>query len=450
VNTRRVALFLLLALTGARLTAEERPPQGPLPEAGSLRPSDDRLLTLADLESLALQHHPTLVQAEMLVRAAEGACLQAGLYPNPVAGYRGEEIGDEGKAGQQGGFVSQQIITGHKLQLGRAVASHRVEEARLAWEAQRRRVLNDLRARYYEVLVAQQTVDLDEQLLRIGQEGAQTAEQLFRAQEVGRTDVLQAGIEADTARLQLENARNQFEAAWRQLAVAAGVPHLPLSRLAGSLEADLADLTWEQSLAKLLAESPELARARSAVERARCELDRQCALRQPDVEATAAVQFDNASRDTFASVELGVPLPIFNRNQGNIVRAQADLVAAEKEVERVRLALIDRLSAAFFRYANARRQAVIYAKEILPKAQQSLELTRTGYRQGQFDYLTLLTAQRTYFRTNLQYIQSLRELRLSLVDIEGLLLRGGLQEPAPPAGGAEAPAGPAGSAAPSE
>ena len=63
----------------------------------------------------------------------------------------------------------------------------------------------------------------------------------------------------------------------------------------------------------------------------------------------------------------------------------------------------------------------------------SLDLVASGYRQGQFDYLTLLTAQRTYFRVNLAYLESLRQFHTSRVAIEGLLLSGGLQK----GGGAE-------------
>ncbi len=79
--------------------------------------------------------------------------------------------------------------------------------------------------------------------------------------------------------------------------------------------------------------------------------------------------------------------------------------------------------------ANARQQIEQYKTEILPDATSSLDLTRQGYQQGEFGYLELLTAQRTYFRVNLAYLESLRELWTSAVQIEGLLLTGGLAPP---------------------
>ena len=106
-------------------------------------------------------------------------------------------------------------------------------------------------------------------------------------------------------------------------------------------------------------------------------------------------------------------------------------MAAENDLRRLELKLRDRLAVAFQRYSNARQQADKYAKSVLPSARESLELVTNGYRQGEFPYLVLLNAQRTFFRVNLAYLQSLRELRTSAVAIEGLLLSGGLDTDAP-------------------
>jgi cobalt-zinc-cadmium efflux system outer membrane protein len=101
-------------------------------------------------------------------------------------------------------------------------------------------------------------------------------------------------------------------------------------------------------------------------------------------------------------------------------------MAAENEVQRLELQLRNRLAAAFQRYENARQQVEKYSKNVLPTAKESLDLVVAGYRQGEFPYLTLLTAQRTYFRVSLRYLESLRDLRASTVAIDGLMLSGGL------------------------
>ena len=385
-------------------------------------------LTLDDLEQIALSWNPTLVQARMAVRAAQGRYVQAGLYPNPEIGYAGADVGIEGTAGQQGAVLGQEIVTSGKLRLGRAVASYEVQQVRYGWEMQQWRVLNDVRAGYYEVLLAQKMIEVNEDLARIGEEGVNVTEQLRAAMEVGRADVLQARIEAQMAKLNLNEARDYHRAAWRRLAAVLGRPEMEPAPLAGDVDEDPAEFNWEETLTQLLTQSPELGQARAGVERARCELAYQYAQRIPNFGVGVGAKYDHAARNALADVEVILPLPLFNRNQGNIINAQADLIAAQHEVRRVELSLHDQLAATFEQYANARRQVKTYASSVLPDAKASLDLIGAGYREGEFGYLVLLTAQRTFFHVNLNYLANLRELWTRSVELEGLLLRGGLDE----------------------
>ena len=348
-----------------------------------------------------------LAQAAAGVQAARGQYVQAGLYPNPVIGYQASEIGDEGRAGQQGAFVSQEIVTAGKLELSRNVASQEIRQAECVWQSQRFRVLSDVRRSFYDVLVAQRAMELSQQLVRIGEEGVKLTEALIKAKEVARVDVLQARIEADSAKIFLEKARNRHAAAWRGLVAVVGDPMMPPAPLAGDLLDGMAQLGWEDTLSRLLAESPQLAVARAGVDRAEAALCRACAERTPNLDVQTSVQYDNATRDTIAGVQVGVPLPIFNRNQGNICKAQAELAAAQQEVARVQLALQQRFALVFEQYATAYGQVEKYRGDILPNAQESLKLVSAGYRQGEFSYLVLLTAQRTYFQTSLAYLDVL-------------------------------------------
>src|SRR5262249_21844114 len=135
--------------------AKSTPPQAvevvPAPNAAAHFPSGGRPLTLAALEAHALANHPTLAQAAARGGAARADAFQAGLWRNPVAGYLGSEIGNEGRAGQQGFFVSQEFVTGGKLQLSRQTALQVAQRREFELAAQRFRVLNDVRIQFYEV-----------------------------------------------------------------------------------------------------------------------------------------------------------------------------------------------------------------------------------------------------------------------------------------------------------
>jgi cobalt-zinc-cadmium efflux system outer membrane protein len=130
-----------------------------------------------------------------------------------------------------------------------------------------------------------------------------------------------------------------------------------------------------------------------------------------------------------ANVQVGIPVPVFNRNQGNKRAAEAEWIAACREVERIELDLQDRLAVAYRRYSNAFQQSERYSQKIVPKADRSLDLVTNGYEKGQVEYLTLLTAQQTYVQVTLAYINSLRELRTATAIIEGQLLSGSLRNP---------------------
>jgi outer membrane protein, heavy metal efflux system len=380
--------------------------------------------TLAEFQAVALGSHPALGKAAARISAAQGRWLQAGLYPNPSVGYVGDEIGNEHAAGMHGAMVSQELVRGGKLGLSRDVACREVQQARQQFEAERQRVLNDVSIEFYNVLTAQRAEELADELLKLGERGAEATEQLFNAQEASRVELLQAQIEVESARVASEAAKNRYRAAWQRLAAAIAMPEMQPARLEGDLLEELPGIDWQESLERVLATSPELGAARVAVDRARARVRREQVEPIGNLSIEAGVMHDFASRDDFATVRAMVPLPWHNRNQGNIQEAGAEVRGAMAEVMRLELELQKRLSVAFERYANARFQVDRYSQSILPNAKKSLDLVTVGYRQGEFNFLTLLTAQRTYFQTNLAYLSAVRELRESTIVIEGLLITG--------------------------
>jgi cobalt-zinc-cadmium efflux system outer membrane protein len=379
-------------------------------------------LTLDDLEAMALANNPTLASAASRIQAARGQWTQVGLPPNPVIGYSGDEIGNEGRAGQQGGFVGQQIVTGGKLRLSRSVAAQEIQVAEAQLEAQRLRVANDVRINFYDVLVTQRRIEIGQDIVQIGERAIEAVEKFLQVGESNRVDLLQARVEVNSARILMENARNDHEATWRKLAAAVGMPDMQPAPLAGDLQSDVADITFASALQRLLENSPELAAAQVNVSRARQAVARARAEAVPNVDLQAGVQYDNATEDTIANVQVGLPIPVWNRNQGGIRRAEAELATARNETQRMELNLQHRLASAYQRYANARQQVTTYKEQILPDAQTSLDLVTQGYQQGEFGYLALLTSQRTYFQTNLAYLEAVRQLRESAIAIDGLLL----------------------------
>jgi cobalt-zinc-cadmium efflux system outer membrane protein len=339
----------------------------------------------------------------------------------------GNEIGDDGTAGMQGGFVGQEFVTGGKLRLDQAKAAQEVRESQFLFDAQELRVLNDVRLRFYDSLVAQRQVELTDELVRISKQLVNFSQRLLAAQQLSKNDVLLSEIEAEESEILADNAHNEHTETWRRLAAVVGATDLDPQPLAGDLDRDIPDYDWEESYARAVVLNPELSAAEARVSRARIAIVRARQQNVPNVNVMLSAAHKNSNHNDVAGVQVGFPLPILDRNQGNIFAAESELIAASNSVRRIELELQDRLAQALRRYANAYQQANRYKQEILPRAQQSLDLVTRGYASGQVDFLTLLTSQRTYIRVNLAYLSTLDDLWQAATLIEGQLLSGSLQ-----------------------
>jgi outer membrane protein, heavy metal efflux system len=387
-------------------------------------------LNLTELENMALSHNPVIARAGAQISAAQGHWVQSGLPPNPRLGYIADEMGAEGSAGKQGGFVAQEFVLGHKLALSRKAAAWEIQRAEQELEAERLRVLTDVRTAYYDVLIAQERRELAASLVGISEQAVQSAELLFKGQEVSEADPLRARVEAERARIVWENADAQLREAWRRLAAVTGVPELQMARLEGDLDPSQLELSWDDALQRVLTQSPEVAAALANVEAAQWSVRRACAQAVPNVDAMAVVSRDTLNGDTLTGVEIGVPLPLLDRNQGGIMQAQGRAAAARRDVDRVVLGLQARLAEVFQRHDMARAQADRYARPggIIDGAEQTLKLIRAGYEVEEFGVLDLLSAQRSYFEARLAYLDALRSWWDAVLEIQGLLLQNSLAD----------------------
>ena len=145
--------------------------------------------------------------------------------------------------------------------------------------------------------------------------------------------------------------------------------------------------------------------------------------RVPDLEVRVRPFYSFPDQNAQATIEIGGALPIFNRNQGNIRAAQAELALMQAEARKVELQLGERLAMAFEQFQSARQQVESYRQDILPAARRSLDLIRLAYSKGQAktDYTSVLQAQRTLIEAELGYVRALGQLWKAVAEIRGLL-----------------------------
>lgn len=394
-------------------------------------------LRLADLEKIALEKNPTIAQAAANIRAAQGRTKQAGLYPNPTVGLSAEEVspGPVIRGGEWGAFIGQDIVTAGKLGLNRRIAQQDVTRAEIDAEAQKRRVLNSVRILFYQAMAAQRKLEVRTRLASLVQDAVATSAQLQNVGQADLPDVLEIEVEQHLAELAVISAKNEQEQIWQQLTSVIGDPSLKITALEGNLD-QLPEIQIEPTFAALLQQSPDVKTAQAEIARSEAALRRAQVEKIPNIELRGGVRYNRELLEAGGRpvgmegfFDVGVRIPLFDRNQGNVEAARARVDRAQREVDRVRLTLRSRLASAFREYQDLRNIVLRYHDEMLPRARKAYELYLASFRQMAAAYPQALIAQRTLLQLQEDYDRALAGAWARAVEIQGLLLQGGLNAP---------------------
>ena len=121
-------------------------------------------------------------------------------------------------------------------------------------------------------------------------------------------------------------------------------------------------------------------------------------------------------------VDIGIEIPLFNRNQGNLAAARAELDRSALEVERVRLSLRSRFAAAYQEYKSGLNRVQKYRGEILPRAERAYELYAASFRNMAAAYPQVLIAQRNQLQLEAEFLEAMERLSETAARIRGFLV----------------------------
>ena len=404
--------------------------------------SEQKTITLEELQQMALQNNPTFKQSAANIQAAEGRKKQSGLYPNPTVGYQGEQIrGGSFHGGEQGFFLQQDIVLGGKLGLNRKIFDQELKQAETEAEEQKLRVVTNVRMSYIQALAAQQTLELRQHLSQLADDAVETSHQLSNVGQADSPDVLESEVEAQQAQLAVAMAEQNQQRVWKALAAVVGNPRLPFVRLEGRLE-DTPPVNADELVEKIVNESPAVRIAELGVLRAEAALARAKREPIPDLQIRGGLQQNGEllSEPSGRSVglqgfaDVGVRIPIFNRNQGNIATAKADAERAKREVERVKLVLRERAASVVQNYTFSQTAVDRYKNQMIPRAQKAYEMYTKKYQEMAAAYPQVLIAQRTLMQLEVSYITALENFATSSLSLQSYLLTDGLEAPSQPGG----------------
>ena len=361
-----------------------------------------------------------------------GKAIQAGLYPNPTVRYAADQIGVEGTPGEfHGGIISQEIVRAGKLRLSRAKFLQRVQAAEALAVAQQFRVCNDVAIHYYQLLALKQKIKIKTELLKSLEDRAVTTREAYQMGQANNAALRKSNVDLRRSNLELLQLNNQSQQTLRTLSALVGAE---LSDVDGVLEGLPTDVDFDGLLYALYENSPELLAAKSKLEGDRITIQREQVEPIPNLNLEGGAGYDFETGETVAVAGVSIRLPIFDRNQGTIQQARADMARQCAEIARIQARLKQDLSAEYQKYVTATQYLQHYREFILPDLREAYRLTLESYQANRETWENVLMNQQDYYQARMEYIHWLTEWRSSEVLLDGMLLRGGLmaaQNPTP-------------------
>ena len=394
------------------------------PDEASSESAPDTLTLQAALR-LALKQNPQLLAVGWEVRAREAATLQAGLWPNPEAEAELEEFAGTGpltgfKSAEIGLSLGQIFPLGGDIRAARDEAAARRDLSGWEYESARLHVVTRTRQFFVDVIASQARLVTADSLLELAMDFERTVSDRVEAGKVSPLELSRAEIVRTNAELSRHRAAQHLQATREQLTTMWGSGISNLRFVVGRLEIPDVVPDWEV-IERMVVRNPEVARWAAEMRLRASRLEKARAERIPDPLLRVGPTRFRGTGEMAVKAALSIPVPLFDRKQGAIQEAryrlregEAGRMAARSEVHRA-------IAETYTEMTTARTTAERLRLEIVPAAREMFEKTREGYREGKFDLLTLIDAQRTLFEASNRYLDALRDYHWYRAELEGLI-----------------------------
>lgn len=369
-------------------------------------------LTLEDAVRQAVGASPLLQGAMASLNAAQGTEMQAGALPNPELGIEAENLAGSGdyrgtRAAEYTYSLSQKVELGGKRAARRSVASAERAAVGEAFQAARLDLVRDVTVAYGNVLVAQEKLRLVETREVLAKEVLTNVSQRVSAARDPLIYKSQADGALATTVLARQSAQRNLLLAKVKLANlwGGGVIAQPLE-MAVLISVSVPEPL--ESYQARLASNPNLTRLTHVREARDATWRFEKAQNIPDPAVSFGVRDFKESGEQALVVGVSVPIPVFNRNRGNISRANAEIVVAEQDKRSAELAAGEELQETWQEWEAAYMESKELRGRIIPAAETALRLSREGYARGRFSFLEILNAQRTLADAQEQHLEALQ------------------------------------------
>ena len=422
------ATGLLIALTAGAAFAQALPAVQDTVNSG-LQAEAAALLTPQKAIALALDGNLDLAIARREIEATQGQVIQGQARPNPELAYLLED--QRAQTRTQSVQINLPIEMGGK-RAARITAAERgrdiaVEELNVRRVEVRAAVI----AAFFETLAAQERAALAQASADLARRATDAVAKRVAAGKVSPVEETKARVAEAGVRVELAQAQSEQRSARARLASLLGANPPRFTQVAGSV-GDLPVIPSLDDIQQRLSASSALRRARLEVERRRSLADVERSKQTPDITVSLGVKRPNELQRNQLMLGVSVPLPLFDRNQGNLLEALKREDKARDELQALNVRLDTEVLQARERLASVRGEIDVLQREVLPGAKSAYDAATVGFENGKFNFLEVLDAQRTYFAAKSQYLKALAEAHRAAADMDRVI---GASEPTttPPA-----------------
>ena len=372
-------------------------------------------LTMDQALEAAFSNNPELAAAQWDIGIAQGDLQQAGLMPNPQVSWEAEDTRRNSRTTTV--LINQQIELGGKRGARVDVASRNQDAVGIELERKRNVLRADVIQAFSSASTAQQRVLLARQSLELAERGLRVAQGRIKSGKTSPVEGTRAEVQLSEVRLELRRAERDEASALQQLALVMGAP-LPVFLVVGDSSRSMPAVPDPLLLLDRIDRTAELRLAALQIDQREASLEWERAHRIPDLTVSVGSQYDALERERVNVVGLSMPIPLFNRNQGNVLAAARRTDQARDLRNASELRLRTEIQTTLDQWRTANTEVASFNQTILPAAQSAVDTATRGFEMGKFNFLDVLDAQRTLISARTQYIQAITEATNAWVRIE--------------------------------
>ena len=374
---------------------------------------------------IVLENNPDIKMNLASIMSAEGQALQAGLRPNPQAIMELENFGgDDDFSGVDGAEltlgVEQEIEIAGKRTYRKDVANYALAAAKQEAVSQILATLASTHQSYAGYVIAQERLKLAERRLALADKTDEAVKKRVSAAAASDIQHTKVDIEQKAAAIEKAQAIEELASAKAQLEriLASGVDQI--NEGIGFLQTAF-DVPEKEQLIKALENLPqaEMMKLKELQAQSNIELAKAYGVPNPTI-GLGIRRFNETDSNAFMAT-LSIPIPISDRNQGNIAQARAERIVAENENSSTLLSLKEASEKVYQQLLAASQEVKSYKNDIIPSAQKAYEQASEGYNSGRFSFLELLDAQRTLYEMQEAQLDSLLKLHQAKAQADFLM-----------------------------